>query len=547
MPADHQDQSSASSRSSDPSDVASNQVAPEPSGSPAGSDRIIIFDTTLRDGEQSPGASMTVSEKVRIATLLEQMGVDVIEAGFAIASEGDFKAVNEIAKRVKDSVVCSLSRAQPRDIDRAAEALEPAERRRIHTFIATSPLHMRVKLEMTPDQVHQAVIDSVTRARGHTDDVEWSCEDGSRSEHDFLCRCIETAIDCGATTINIPDTVGYAYPEEFADLIRMIQNRVPNIDKAVISVHCHNDLGLGVANSLRAIEAGARQVECTINGIGERAGNAAMEEVVMAIRTRSDIMPVRTGIVTEHITKASRLVSAITGFAVQPNKAIVGVNAFQHEAGIHQDGMLKDAGTYEIMRPEDVGLVRSNLVMGKHSGRHAFKKKLAELGYELGDNALVDAFARFKALADKKKEIFDEDLIALVDSEISAAGQKINVLELDVACGSRPTSLAKLVLEVDGSRQTAEAEGSGPVDATFNAIRKLVPHEANLALFQIHAVTEGTDAQAEVTVRLEEDGKTVVGHAAETDTILGAARAYTTALNKLLTKREKTAPAVLSA
>ncbi len=511
------------------------------------SDKIVIFDTTLRDGEQSPGASMTVSEKIRIAELLETMGVDIIEAGFAIASPGDFKAVNEIAKRAKDSVVCSLSRAQIPDIDRAAEALEPATRKRIHTFIATSPLHMRVKLQMIPDEVHQAVIDSVTRARSYTDDVEWSCEDGSRSDHDFLCRCIESAIDSGATTINIPDTVGYAYPEEFADLIRMVKNRVPNIDKAVISVHCHNDLGLAVSNSLRAVEAGARQIECTINGIGERAGNAALEEIVMAVKTRQDRLPYHCRIVTEHITKASRLVSAITGFAVQPNKAIVGVNAFQHEAGIHQDGMLKDAGTYEIMRPEDIGLVRSNLVMGKHSGRHAFRQKLADLGYELGDNALADAFARFKALADKKKEIFDEDLVALVDAEIAAADHKIKIIDLDIACGSRPISLAKLTLEIDGERKEAKAEGSGPVDATFNAICQLVPHRATLALFQIHAVTEGTDAQAEVIVRLEENGKTVVGNAAETDTIFGAAKAYTTALNKLLTKREKTAPATLSA
>ena len=534
MPADQQDESQT------PSEVNQVPAGPAP-------DKIVVFDTTLRDGEQSPGASMTVSEKIKVAEVLEEMGVDIIEAGFAIASEGDFQAVNAIAKRVKNSVVCSLSRAQFPDIDRAAEALKPAERKRIHTFIATSPLHMRVKLQMTPDEVHQAVIDSVTRARNHVDDVEWSCEDGSRSEHDFLCRCIESAITAGATTINIPDTVGYAYPEEFADLIRMIQNRVPNIDKAVISVHCHNDLGLAVANSLRAVEAGARQVECTINGIGERAGNAALEEIVMAIRTRGDMTPVETSMVTEHIMKASRLVSAFTGFAVQPNKAIVGVNAFQHEAGIHQDGMLKDAGTYEIMRPEDVGLVRSTLVMGKHSGKHAFRQKLLELGYELGDNALKDAFVRFKALADKKKEIFDEDLVALVDDEIAAADQRIKVVSLEVACGSRATAVAAIELEVDGKVQTAKAEGSGPVDATFNAIMKLVPHQATLALFQIHAVTEGTDAQAEVTVRLEEDSKTVVGNAAETDTILGAARAYTTALDKLLTKREKTAPATLSA
>jgi len=509
--------------------------------------RIIIFDTTLRDGEQSPGASMTVAEKLRIAKVLEEMGVDIIEAGFAIASPGDFQAVNEIAKKVKNSVVCSLARAGRADIDRAAEALEPAERKRIHTFIATSPLHMAVKLQKTPEQVHEAVIDSVTHARRYCDDVEWSCEDGSRSEHDFLCRCIESAIDAGAGTINIPDTVGYAYPEEFADLIRMIRNRVPNIDKAVISVHCHNDLGLAVANSLRAVQAGARQVECTINGIGERAGNAAMEEIVMAVRTRPDLLPYHSRIVTQHITRASRLVSAVTGFAVQNNKAIVGANAFAHEAGIHQDGMLKDAGTYEIMSPEDVGLVRSNLVMGKHSGRHAFRQKLKELGYELGDNALAEAFARFKALADKKKEIFDEDLVALVDDEILTTDQRIKVVDLEVHCGSRPKSLAKVVLEIDGARHSAEAEGDGPVDATFLAIQKLVPHSATLALFQIHAVTEGTDAQAEVSVRLEEVGKTVNGQAAETDTILASARAYVTALNKLLVKREKTAPAALSA
>jgi 2-isopropylmalate synthase len=510
-------------------------------------DGIIIFDTTLRDGEQSPGASMTVEEKLRIAKVLEEMRVDVIEAGFAIASEGDFRAVNAVARAVRKSVVCSLSRASRADIERAAEALEPAARKRIHTFIATSPLHMRVKLQMTPEQVHEAVVDSVSHARRFADDVEWSCEDGSRSEHDFLCRCIESAIEAGARTVNIPDTVGYAYPEEFADLIRMIRNRVPNIDQAVLSVHCHNDLGLGVANSLRAIEAGARQVECTINGIGERAGNAALEEIVMALKTRQDLLPYGTGIVSQHIMRASRLVSAVTGFVVQNNKAIVGANAFAHEAGIHQDGVLKDAGTYEIMKPEDIGLVRSNLVMGKHSGRHAFRQKLKELGYELGDNAFVDAFTRFKALADKKKEIFDEDLIALVDDEIAGTEQRIRVVELEVRCGSRPKSWAQLALEVDGVRQEASAEGDGPVDATFNAIKQLVPHKAVLLLFQIHAVTEGTDAQAEVSVRLEENGKTVNGQAAETDTILAAARAYATALNKLLVKREKTAPAAMSA
>ena len=510
-------------------------------------ERIIIFDTTLRDGEQSPGASMTIDEKIRVAEALEKMGVDVIEAGFPIASEGDFKAVREIAKRIRGSVVCGLARASAADIDRAGEALEPAERKRVHTFIATSPLHMRVKLQMEPEEVLERVRDSVTRARRWTDDVEWSAEDASRSDRDFLCRCIEIAIDAGATTVNIPDTVGYAYPEEFADLIRHIRDRVPNIDRAVISVHCHNDLGLAVANSLRAIEAGARQVECTINGIGERAGNAALEEIVMAIRTRADLLPFETGIRTTEIMSASRLVSAFTGFQVQPNKAIVGANAFAHESGIHQDGMLKDAQTYEIMRPEDVGLVKSNLVLGKHSGRHAFRKKLEELGYKLGDNALNEAFVRFKQLADKKKEVYDEDIVALVDDEIQAADQRVRLAELRVECGTGIRPRARMVLEVDGERREAEATGDGPVDATFKAIRAIVPHEAELPLFQIHAVTEGTDAQAVVTVRLEEDGRTVHGQSADTDTLVASARAYLAALNKLLTKRGRTAPAALTA
>jgi 2-isopropylmalate synthase len=512
-----------------------------------GADHIIIFDTTLRDGEQAPGCSMNVEEKIRVAETLEHMGVDVIEAGFAIASEGDFQSVREVAKRVNGSVVCSLARANAADIDRAAEALEPAARARIHTFIGTSPLHRQYQLALDQEQVHQRVIDSVTRARRYTDDVEWSAMDASRTEPEFLFRCIETAIRCGATTVNIPDTVGYAYPEEFADLIRAIRDNVPDIDKAVISVHCHNDLGLAVANSLLAVKAGARQVECTINGIGERAGNAALEEIVMAVRTRHDLLPYRTRIVTQDIMKASRLVSAITGFNVQPNKAIVGANAFAHESGIHQDGMLKNAQTYEIMRPEDVGLIRSSLVMGKHSGRHAFKKKLEELGYQLGDNALNDAFARFKALADKKKEIFDEDLVALVDEGIQSAEQRIRFVSLYVQCGSEIRPEARLVLEVDGERHAATAQGDGPVDATFRAIREIFPHRASLPLFQIHAVTEGTDAQAEVTVRLEENGKTVNGQAADTDTLVASCRAYLSALNKLLTKREKTAPAALSA
>jgi 2-isopropylmalate synthase len=510
------------------------------------SDRVIIFDTTLRDGEQSPGASMNLEEKLRIAEALEGMGVDVIEAGFPIASNGDFEAVNEIAKVIKESTVCGLARAGAKDIDRAAEALKPAPRRRIHTFIATSPLHMKFKLQMTPDEVHDAVHDSVSRARNHVDDVEWSCEDGTRSERDFLCRVIETAIKAGASTINIPDTVGYTIPSEYTSLIEEIRNRVPNIDKARISVHCHNDLGLAVANSLAGVAAGARQVECTINGLGERAGNAALEEIVMALRTRSDVLPYDTGIRTENITKASRLVSTITGFAVQPNKAIVGANAFAHESGIHQDGMLKNAQTYEIMTPESVGLTQSNLVLGKHSGRHAFRKKLAELGFDLGDNAMQVAFNRFKDLADKKKEVFDEDIIALVDDEVRA-NDRIKFVSLQVVAGSRGPQTADLELEVDGEVKSTHATGDGPVDATFNAIANIFPHGATLQLYQVHAVTEGTDAQAEVTVRLEEKGKSVNGQGADTDTLVASARAYVNALNKLLVKREKTAPAAMSA
>ena len=510
-------------------------------------DRVVIFDTTLRDGEQSPGASMNTEEKLQVAKTLEGMGVDIIEAGFPIASKGDFQAVQEIAKVVKNSVVCGLARAAAGDIDRAGEALEPAERKRIHTFISTSPLHMKYKLQMEPDDVHQAVIDSVKRARQWTDDVEWSGEDGSRTEHDFLFRCIESAIAAGATTINIPDTVGYSYPEEFADLIRSIRNNVPNIDKAVLSVHCHNDLGLAVANSLRAVQAGARQIECTINGIGERAGNAALEELVMAIKTRQDQLPYAHAIRTVDIMKASRMVSAFTGFHVQPNKAIVGANAFAHESGIHQDGMLKNAETYEIMRPEDIGLVKSNLVMGKHSGRHAFRTKLKELGYELGDNALNEAFQRFKALADKKKEIFDEDLVALVDDEIATDNQDVRFIDLYVQCGSKIRPTAELTLEISGETKRAVEIGDGPVDAIFNAIRALYPHDVKLQLFQIHAVTEGTDAQAIVTVRLEEEGRTVHGQSADTDTMVASARAYIAALNKLLVKRERSAPSALTA
>ncbi len=504
-----------------------------------GPNRVVIFDTTLRDGEQSPGASMTIEEKLRIAEVLDERGVDIVEAGFPIASNGDFEAVREIAATLRNATVCGLARAHNGDIDRAGEALQSAKRKRIHTFISTSPLHMKYKLQMEPDDVHAAVISSVSRARNYTDDVEWSPEDGSRSEHDFLCRCVEAAIDAGATTINIPDTVGYAMPEEFGALITMLRNRVPNMDKALISVHCHNDLGLAVANSLAAIAAGARQVECTINGLGERAGNAALEEIVMGLKTRKDLLPFETGVDTKQIMRASRLVSTITGFIVQPNKAIVGANAFAHEAGIHQHGMLKHAQTYEIMSPADVGLTKSKLVMGKHSGRHAFREKLKDLGLEVGEDALGDVFRRFKDLADKKKEVFDEDIVALVDDTVVRSNDRIQVVSLKVICGTEGPQTAELTLRVDGMDRATTATGDGPVDATFRAIRELFPNEARLQLYQVHGVTGGTDAQAEVTVRLEEKGRTVNGQGADTDTLVASARAYVNALNKLMVKREK--------
>lgn len=511
------------------------------------SERITIFDTTMRDGEQSPGCSMNLEEKLRIAEYLDEMGVDVMEAGFPIASNGDFEAVSEVSKIVKNAKVAGLSRSGHKDIDRAWEALQHAKQPRIHTFISTSPLHMKHKLQMSPEAVHEAVVDSVSYARNLCDDVEWSPEDGTRTERDFLCQCVESAIKAGATTINIPDTVGYTIPDEFFDIITMLRERVPNIDKAVISVHCHNDLGLAVANTLAAIKAGARQAECTINGIGERAGNASLEEIVMGLKVRQDLLPFDTDITTERITGASRLLSSITGFAVQPNKAIVGANAFAHEAGIHQDGVLKHAGTYEIMTPESVGLQQSSLVLGKHSGRHAFRDKLQQLGYEIGDNALQEAFVRFKALADKKKDVYDEDIMALVEDEMTQASETIKFVSLAVVAGSKGPQKADLEMEIDGELRSTEATGDGPVDATFNAIGELVPHTANLQLYQVHAVTEGTDAQAQVTVRLEEDGKTVNGQGADTDTLVASAKAYIHALNKLTVKRAKTAPEALSA
>ncbi len=513
----------------------------------ADANRLIIFDTTLRDGEQSPGAAMNLDEKLRVAEVLDQLGVDVIEAGFPIASNGDFEAVSRIAGIVKNATVAGLARAAEADIRRAGEAVRNARRGRIHTFIATSPLHMKVKLNMGENAVLDAVGRSVSLARSLVEDVEWSAEDATRSDIDFLCRCVELAIRSGATTINLPDTVGYAEPEEFGQRIRTVIEKVPNSDKAIFSVHCHNDLGLAVANSLAGVKAGARQVECTINGIGERAGNASLEEIVMALRTRQDVMPYTTGVDTTQIMRASRTVQSVTGFHVQPNKAIVGANAFAHESGIHQDGVLKDAQTYEIMTPESVGLATSKLVLGKLSGRHAFRNKLEALGYRLEDEELKEAFARFKELADKKREIYDEDLIALVDDELARGDDRIRFESLQVVAGSKGPQQATLELVIDGRIGEVTATGDGPVDATFNAIKQLVPHEANLQLYQVHAVTQGTDAQAEVTVRLEENGRTVNGAGADTDTLVASARAYIHALNKLFIKREKTAPAAMSA
>ena len=509
-------------------------------------DRVRIFDTTLRDGEQSPGAAMTHEEKLEVASLLDEMGIDIIEAGFPIASNGDFEAVAAIAKRVKNAVVCGLSRAGFKDIDRAGEALKGAQRGRIHTFISTSPVHMKHKLQMEPSAVLEAISASVHRARNWTDDVQWSAEDATRTEHDFLYRAIELAIKAGATTINIPDTVGYATPQEYFELMTMLRTRVPGADKVTFSTHCHNDLGLAVANSLAGVLAGARQVECTINGIGERAGNAALEEIVMALRVRKDRMPFSTGVKTEMIARASHLVSNVTAFPIQYNKAIVGKNAFSHESGIHQDGMLKHAQTYEIMNPADVGVMGTSLVLGKLSGRHAFRDKLSSLGYELGDNALEDAFRRFKDLADKKKHIFDEDIVALVDDSVMRGQDTIQVQDLRVTAGKGIAPSVELSLMVEGEVRKGVATGDGAVDAIFNAIRQLYPHTASLLLFQVTAATEGTDAQAKVSVRLQEEGRSVTGRGADTDTMVAAAYAYVNALNKLLVKRKKTAPEALT-
>lgn len=501
--------------------------------------KILIFDTTLRDGEQSPGATMTHEEKLEIAQLLDEMGVDIIEAGFPIASEGDFHAVTAIAQQTKNAQICGLARANLTDIDRCWEAVKHAHQPRIHTFIGTSPLHREITA-LDQNEMLTRIYEAVAHARNCCDNVQWSPMDATRTELDFLKKTVATAIQAGATTINIPDTVGYTAPRESADLIKELIKTVEGAEAVIFATHCHNDLGMATANALAAVEGGARQIECTINGLGERAGNTALEEVVMAIKTRQDIMPYRTDIDSRKIMHISRRVASVSGFSVQFNKAIVGKNAFAHESGIHQDGMLKNAETFEIMRPEDIGLSETSLVMGKHSGRAALRAKLADLGFELGDNQLKDIFFRFKELADRKKEIYDDDLVALMaDSVASAANEQIQVKYLKVVCGTDAPQSADLILNIDGEERQMTAEGDGPVDAVFNAVKALIPHHAKLQLYQVHAVTEGTDAQATVSVRMEEDGKIVTGQAADTDTVVASAKAYVGALNRLLIRRKK--------
>ncbi|MCS7163984.1 MAG: 2-isopropylmalate synthase [Thermodesulfovibrio sp.] len=502
--------------------------------------RIKIFDTTLRDGEQSPGASMNVEEKIQVARQLKKLGVDIIEAGFPIASPGDFEAVNRISKEIKDVVIAGLCRAKDEDIERAAEALKPAEQRRIHTFIATSDIHLKYKLRMDRDQVIEAAVRAVKKARQYTDDVEFSAEDATRSDWDYLCKVIEEVIKAGATTVNIPDTVGYTVPQEYGQLIEYLMNKVPNIDKATISVHCHNDLGLAVANSLTAILKGAGQVECTINGIGERAGNAALEEIVMALKVRNDFFKADTGIVTQEIYRTSRLVSKITGIVVQPNKAVVGANAFAHEAGIHQDGVLKERTTYEIMRPEDIGIPSSKIVLGKHSGRHAFKKRLEELGFSLTEEEINRAFERFKKLADQKKYIFNEDIEALVSDEVLRITEIYQLVDLEVSSGTKKKPTATVRMKINGEEKEITVSGDGPVDSVYKAITALTGSKAELNKFEIKAITGGTDALGEVTVILEEGGHTVRGQGSDTDIIIASAKAYINALNKLALKNLKT-------
>ena len=519
--------------------------APTPAKTKA--DRVVIFDTTLRDGEQCPGATMTFEEKLEVADLLDEMGVDIIEAGFPIASDGDFEAVLAIAKRMKKATVAGLARAIDKDIDRAGEAVRHARRGRIHTFVSTSPIHLAHQMRKSEAEVLDIIAATVKRARNLVEDVEWSAMDATRTPIDYLCQCVETAIKAGATTINLPDTVGYATPDEYREMFRSVRNRVPGADKVIFSVHCHNDLGLAVANSLAGVDGGARQIECTINGLGERAGNAALEEVVMALKVRRDVLPYETGIDASYLMRASKMVSAVTSFPVQYNKAIVGRNAFAHESGIHQDGMLKNNSTYEIMTPESVGVSKTSLVMGKHSGRAAFRSKLKDLGYELGENQLDDAFNRLKTLADRKKHIYDEDIEALVDDRIANATDRVQVVALTVIAGTMGPQSATLTLDIDGQHKTVQSTGNGPVDTIFNAIKALIPHETKLALYQVHAVTEGTDAQAEVSIRLEDNGRSFTSRAADPDTLVASAKAYLGALNRLLERRQSGAAARLPA
>jgi 2-isopropylmalate synthase len=510
-------------------------------------DRLFIFDTTLRDGEQSPGASMTRDEKIRIARQLERLGVDIIEAGFAAASPGDAEAIAAIAEVVKESTVCSLARANERDVRAAGEAIRKAARGRIHTFIATSPIHMEKKLRMTPDQVVEAAVQAVTLAREYTDDVEFSAEDAVRSDMDFLVRVFDAVIKAGARTINVPDTVGYATPSQWGRRMASLIERVQDSDKVIWSTHCHNDLGMAVANSLAAVEAGARQVECTINGLGERAGNASLEEVVMAVRTRKDLFGLETGVDTTQIVPTSKLVSTITGYPVQPNKAIVGANAFSHESGIHQDGVLKHRETYEIMSAESVGWSNNRLTLGKLSGRNAFRSKLSELGIVLqSEEALNAAFARFKELADKKREIFDEDLQALFNGEGEGDERedfKFVSLKIQTETGEAPR--AELVFSENGLERHVEGSGSGPVDAAFKAIESVAQSGAELQLYSVNAITKGTESQGEVTVRLARDGRIVNGQGADTDIIVASAKAYLSALNKLANRLERVNPQLL--
>ncbi len=509
-------------------------------------DQVFIFDTTLRDGEQSPGATMTHQEKLQIAEILDAMGVDIIEAGFPIASNGDFEAVAEIARRSKKSVIAGLARAIIADIDRAGEAVRHAQRGRIHTFVSTSPIHLAHQMKKTEDEVIEIITKTVTHARNLIDDVEWSAMDATRTPTEFLVRCTEAAIKAGATTINLPDTVGYSTPQDYYQLFHDVIERVPDSDKAIFSVHCHNDLGMAVANSIAGVRAGARQVECTINGLGERAGNAALEEIVMAIRTRGDALPYHTGIETTHLARASKVVAAAANFPVQYNKAIVGKNAFAHESGIHQDGMLKNAETYEIMTPESVGIKSTSLVMGKHSGRHAFKEKLKELGYDLGDNQFQEAFQRFKDLADKKKHVYDADIVALVDDEVGSASDRIRLVDMEVVSKTGGVHRCDMTLSIDGENSTVSVEGTGSVDAIFNAIKTAVKADPHLVLYGVDAVTGGTDAQANAHVRLEMNNRIVSGNAAEADTLVASARAYLNAYNRLLVERGASAQGALA-